>query len=372
MGAECSVERQITYNDYEKDRILSHTISDTLAISDVLNFKNYKEYENKLKVFKAKVGDLIKKISSLNDFIKLNNKGQMITRIKDSYFKNKSLWSIEKLYDMMVKVMHKINSVYNNSFCFPKFELEKVTYDLITRYLAYEACSEAEPDEEEGNFVVTRVIKRLNYFTDEFPFKLKNLEKIVKSEKVIAFGYDNCYRVTFYIRPYFNVPSVYSGGVDDSLSKWQFQKLDYILFIFFVIEFIIPSLKSNYGFSQEFNIFVDFNNKVIDLELINILLHYCGLMYPLLLNKLYITNYVKQESSINNVYVSQVGKEDKFGSVVFCEESFKMTILQKFPSNCVPIEYGGYARLDVNPTSKVFLIDELAEYILSNIIIREI
>jgi hypothetical protein len=371
MGTECSIEKQIDYTEIENDRLFAYSLQDTLNISDVLTFRNYKEYENKIKLFKNKVKESIKKVVVITEYKPKIYK--LITKLRNSNIKLQALQPLDRLYDTMLQVYHKINSIYTNSLLFPKDELGKVTYDLLARYLTYKDHLEMEYDEE-TSIVVNKIIKRVNFFSEDFPFKLNKIEQIAKTKRIFVFGYDSFSRLNFYLKPNFieSMPNNSdTGRSTKSLIRLTSNNSDYLLYIFFIIELFTPILKENLNFSEEVNIFIDFNHQSIDSELVIMILHYFSTMYPLILNKVCLTNYIIEDKNVHSAFIAQIQKEDCFNSVVFCEEIFKLKILNFSSSNCVPIEYGGYHYLDLSIVNSIQLIDELIEYILSLILIKD-
>ena len=103
------------------------------------------------------------------------------------------------------------------------------------------------------------------------------------------------------------------------------------------------------------------------------ILHYFSTMYPLILNKVCLTNYIIEDKNVHSVFITQIQKEDCFNSVMFCDEVFKLKILNFTSPNCVPIEYGGYHYLDLSTGNEngIQLVDELIEYILRLILIKD-
>ena len=99
-------------------------------------------------------------------------------------------------------------------------------------------------------------------------------------------------------------------------------------------------------------------------------------------------NKSTQESKQNKTGISlsfQMKEDNKFGPLVFCDTDFKLKILKFYNPNCVPFEYGGYHMLEeyngddkskdkkeLNDLDSLYFYDELAEYLLSNILIKEI
>lgn len=492
MGNECNT-KQTNISESEASRYEQFSLSDTKPISEVLIFKNHTEYESKMKHFKHKIIQQLNKIVSINEYKQKDKK--LRNFLNNSSIKYIKLQPLDKLYDTMLQIYQKINSVYSNTFCFPKTELEKVSYDLISRYMnlydlkvqyAYnhkeldrgndgkdgkneeenEKYKDFSCDDEvflkletminesrrfsnisskasinlsnklsksslnipkrsiirsihnEIDEIVSKIIKRLNFFSDEVPFKLNKIEKIIKLKKIFAFGYDNYNRINFYIRPNFTDTSIYDTSTNtntfnvnptdfpgfssnssknlnkkysidsytnnnnfgsfsnksfnNKLSSGGNVNFDYILFIFFIIEFFLPILKENFNFSQDVNVFIDFNYLTIDSELIIMILHYFSTMYPMLLNRVVITNYVIEDSNVHESFVKQIEKEDLLKVVLFTDETIKLRIVSYTSPNCVPVEYGGYYYLDFNSLDeRIRSVDELIEWILSSLLVKD-
>lgn len=208
-------------------------------------------------------------------------------------------------------VYQKIGLVFGNTINFPKQELSKINYNLIARYLSYEI----DEDDDTSN-ITQKVIKRINFFSEEFPFKLTKLEKIIQSKKIFVFGYDIYQRITFYIRPTHST-SFFQNADNSSLhnsaqnsynysysENYNLEYIDYMTFIFFTIEFVLPVLKEKYNFSDQINILLDFYNLDADTELIRFLMHYLNNYYPLILGKINIVNFefnnLKKNMSFRN------------------------------------------------------------------------
>lgn len=160
---------------------------------------------------------------------------------------------------------------------------------MISRYLAYEI-----DDEDDSGNITKKIIKRINFFSEEFPFKISKIEKIITSRKIYAFGYDIYKRITFYIKPYLN-------------GYFSLEKIDYIIYIFFIIENLIPTLKEKYSFSDQINIVIDFENNDADTELIRFLMYYFNCYYPMILGKFHVINFqletLKKNLSFKNELV---------------------------------------------------------------------
>lgn len=398
MGTQCSTENtNLTIKEMEKSYNLNIDYLNCNSIK-FFTFKSLKEYFTKMDFIKSKFDTICSKIEIYNDLSGIDSKNtkdieekqlkkKIVRRLKTGNNDKKSIYTIEKLYDVMSTIFHRINSVYGNSFGFPRQELGKINFDLISRYLSYEEDSTS--DDMENVNVSNKIIKRINFFTEDFPFKLSKLPFIISSKKIFSFGYDIDKRLTIYLRPYYEENNI-------EINKYKrksksIENMDYIVYILFLIEHIIPFLKEKYCFSDEISIIYDSNNKPVNIELIRMILYYINLFHPLVLLKIMIVNAkLVEESNLkdNQNFIkkikNQLREENKFSIVSLEDHGFKLDILKRYNPNCIPIEYGGYFNLNnfwmeipnsekLNPN----LIDkltaeELVEIILSLILIKEV
>jgi hypothetical protein len=204
---------------------------------------------------------------------------------------------LEKLFEVALLVYQKISSVFGNSLNFPKQELSKIDFNLIARYLAYEI----DEDDDSGN-ITKKIIKRINFFSEEFPFKINKLERIILSKKIFAFGYDIYNRITFYIRAYNN------KGYEDI----ELEKIDYIIYIFFIIENLLPLMKEKYNFSDQINIVLDFKKGEADAELISFIMYHMNNYYPLLLGRMHVVDFDFENLKKNIAFRNELGDIDFF------------------------------------------------------------
>lgn len=355
MGNDCSIDTQITMNELDKDVTQNDSIF-TDSKSDLktyLTIKCYKDYSSKLNI----ISNLIKdRLASYSKHIDLSfKKERLINRIPFSSQRFKSLVSLERLNDVMQTIYLRINSIYTNSYCYPRSELSKVSYELISNYISYEDFNETTEDVENKQ-IANKVIKRLNFFTEEFPSKLKIISRVLRSKKIYCYGYDCHYRLTFYIRPYYT----------DSIAKKVKKPLniDYVVFMFFIVEFFLPVLKEKYNFSQEFNIYIDFDNNAIDFDLVKIILYYFNTMYPLALNRICIDKYIDDKSF-------EGFAEDYFNSVMLCDNNFKAQIIRYFFPSCLPSKYGGVGNFDYKSIDNIESIEDFIEVFLKSVLLKE-
>lgn len=272
---------------------------------------------------------------------------------------------IEKLFEVALLVFQRISNVFGHSLNFPKQELSKIDFNLISRYLAYEV----EEEDDSGN-ITKKIIKRINFFSEEFPFKLGKLEKTIRSKKIFAFAYDIYRRVTFYIRP--NYIQNNKQNMTGNKSSTSLEKIDYIIYMFFIIEHLIPILKEKYNFSDQINIVLDFDNKDADTELIRFLMYYLNNYYPLILGKLHILNFNFENLKRNISFINELGDLDAFRNIIFHNQTYKFQLIKEYYPNCLPIEYGGYHDVEGYKIKNEFLLNDFIEYTLTMILIKKI
>lgn len=214
-------------------------------------------------------------------------------------------------------IYNKIGTIYGNSLSLPKQELAKINYNLISRYLAYEDIEDEEEDLDPKN-IIQKCIKRINFLSDEFPYKLKRIEYICRSKKIIVFGHDIYNRITFYIRPYFKGKETYvkniKGFYDDKneFYNYNLENIDYVIFVFFIVECFIGPLREKLNFSDQINFVLDFDNKDADSEFIRFLLHHINTYYPLTVAKMHIVNYELNNLKKNLPFRMDLVNIDKF------------------------------------------------------------
>jgi hypothetical protein len=214
---------------------------------------------------------------------------------------------MEKLYEIALLVFQKIGAVFGNTIHFPKQELFKINYNLIARYLSYET-----EEDDDTSIITQKIIKRINFFSEEFPFKLNKLERIITSNKIFVFGYDIYQRLTFYLKPFNDIQNT---SADDKImisNNTNLEKIDYIIYIFFIIEFVLPTLKEKYNFSDQINLLIDFNDSDADTELIRFIMHYFNSYYPLMLGRVNIVNFEFNNLKKNLAFRSELDVLDFF------------------------------------------------------------
>lgn len=363
MGVDCSIDRQITISNIEAEHekenlnLQFQSLSSKSEIKSFLSIRSYKEYTFIMNILTSFI------VEKLNFYLKLKpfstNQSRIIDRIPFLYYRYVSTVPIDKLNKIMQSIHIRINSIYTTTYCFPRYELSKISYDLISRYLSYE-----ESEDSEVKNITNKIIKRLNFFTEELPGKLKLIRRVLKSKRLYIFGYDCHYRTTFYLRPYY----------EDKRPIVKYKKpvsTDYVYFIFFIIEAFIPIFYEKFNFSKEINIYIDFEGKAIDSELIKIILHYFLTYYPLLLNRVCIDNYVLVDGNHDSHNENYILLDDPFGCVLFCDESFKNQVKKYFFPNCLPEQYGGFGIVDFKLLESIETVDDLVMYCFNQILIDE-
>ena len=217
-------------------------------------------------------------------------------------------------------VYQKIGTVFGNSLHFPKQELSKINYNLIARYLAYEV----DEDEDTTN-IIQKIIKRLNFFSEEFPFKLKKIDKIIQNNKIFVFGYDLYNRITFYIKPFSSFSNNNTNTTNMIGNDKEMEHIDYITYMFFIIECVLPTLREKCNFSDQINIVIDFSDADADTELIRFIMTYFNNYYPLLLGKIHIFNFEFNNLKKNFSFRNELDVLDFF-RVLFFNNFFRILL----------------------------------------------
>ena len=241
-----------------------------------------------------------------------------------------------------------------------KNEFSKISFPLLCKY----CCNEYNSNDELSE-ITDKIIKRINFFIDEFPFKLNFLFSIIKSKQIYVFAFDKYLHLNFYIEP--------SSSIH-KYKKYKISYIDYVTYIFFIIEHILPFLVQKFNFNQAINITIDFNKKVLDTELITFILSYFDRMYPHTLHIINLVNFQIDSLQNNITFISEIENIDFFRVLVFHNENYKKNLISTVNPNCLPINYGGYHSLNsyfkniINCNS----IEQFIQLTIENILINPV
>ena len=360
MGSDqCSTNQipQISRKEYlSKDENYQNQNKESFDINTFFSFKNYTEYFEMSLIFNRLLKEITSKVALINKFNppkKIHKDGNFY------YFEYLEELNNNKLFDVAMCVYQKIGNVYGTSQNFPKQELSKLTYGLIAKYRAYDYGTD-----DDLPIITEKIIKRINFFTEDFPFKLQNLKDIFFSKKIFVFGYDRDLRLNFYIEPNEKISDDKILGIQNNkelnedyfyfkkrkniLKKkliYNLKNSDYITYIFFIIEHILPLLIEKFHFSNLVNLIINFRGQDANTELINYILTSFNNFYPLGLCKVHIVNFQVDSLRKNRTFRNEIDNIDYFRNLVLHNESFQFNLVKQIDINLLPIEYGGYHSL---------------------------
>jgi hypothetical protein len=360
MGSDqCSTNQipQISRKEYlSKDENYQNQNKESFDINTFFSFKNYTEYFEMSLIFNRLLKEITSKVALINKFNppkKIHKDGNFY------YFEYLEELNNNKLFDVAMCVYQKIGNVYGSSQNYPKQELGKITFGLIAKYRSYDYGTE-----DDLPFITEKIIKRINFFSEEFLFKLKNLKDIFFSKKVFVFGYDRDLRLNFYIEPNEKISDDNIIGIQSNkelneeyflfkknrnLKKkkliYNLHHSDYITYIFFIIEHILPLLREKFHFSNLVNLIINFRGQDANTELINYILTSFNNYYPLGLCKVHIVNFQVDSLKKNRTFRKEIDNIDYFRNLVLHNESFQFNLIKEIDINLLPIEYGGYHSL---------------------------
>ena len=356
-------------------------------MKNCFNFKNYQQYFELISLFNEKLKESVTKIIYINKF-----KPPKISNIHSNFFYYEFLDDLNynKLFDVAMFVYQKIGNVYGSSQNYPKQELSKINFGLISKYRAYDYGND-----DELSIITEKIIKRINFFSEEFPFKLKNLKKIFLSKKIYVFAYDKNLRLNFYLEPnnidneneiidleknielkedYFYFKNVENNNENlnnfDNLNK-KYKKdvflmnSDYITYIFFIIVHVLPYLKERFKFSDLINLTINFGGQEANTELINYIMNSFNKYFPLGLGKVNIVNFRVDSLRKNITFRNEIDNIDYFRNLIFHNESYQFQLIKENYINCLPIEYGGYHSIE---NYKGLTIEEIENFKLDDFI----
>ncbi len=390
MGSDQCSNNKIPYisrKEYlSKDEKYQNENKESFNINTCFSFKSYTEYFEMTLIFNRLLKEIISKVTLINKFIppkKINKDGNFY------YYEYLEELNNNKLFDVAMCVYQKIGNVYGSSQNYPKQELSKLTFGLIAKYRAYDYGTD-----DDLPIITEKIIKRINFFSEDFPFKLKNLKDIFFSKKIFVFGYDRNLRLNFYIEPNEKISDDNILGIQNNkeLNEDYFyfkknkniikKKLiynlhhsDYITYIFFIIEHILPLLIEKFHFSNLVNLIINFRGQDANTELINYILTSFNNYYPLGLCKVHIVNFQVDSLRKNRTFRNEIDNIDYFRNLVLHNESFQFNLVKLIDINLLPIEYGGYHSLisfyDIQPNEiEGFKLEDFIFVILSMILIN--
>jgi hypothetical protein len=356
-------------------------------MKNCFNFKNYQQYFELISLFNEKLKETVTKIIYINKF-----KPPKISNIHSKFFYYEFLDDLNynKLFDVAMFVYQKIGNVYGSSQNYPKQELSKINFGLISKYRAYDYGND-----DELSIITEKIIKRINFFSEEFPFKLKNLKKIFLSKKIYVFAYDKNLRLNFYLEPNNieneNELNEFETNVELKEDYFYFKKIennnenlnnynnlnkkykkdiflmnsDYITYIFFIIVHVLPYLKEKFKFSDLINLTINFAGQEANTELINYIMNSFNKYFPLGLGKVNIVNFRVDSLRKNITFRNEIDNIDYFRNLIFHNESYQFQLIKENYINCLPIEYGGYHSIE---NYKGLTIEEIENFKLDDFI----
>jgi hypothetical protein len=371
----------------KSNELLNNSKYNKFDMKNCFNFKNYQQYFELISLFNDKLKETVTKIIYINKF-----KPPKIVDINSNFFYYEFLDDLNynKLFDVAMFVYQKIGIVYGSSQNYPKQELSKINFGLISKYRAYDYGND-----DELSVITEKIIKRINFFSEEFPFKLKNLKKIFLSKKIYVFAYDKNLRLNFYLEPkntedennviglekntelkedYFYFKDIINNNNNlnnfNNLNKKYKNDIflmnsDYITYIFFIIVHVLPYLKEKFKFSDLINLTINFGGQEANTELINYIMTSFNKYFPLGLGKVNIVNFRVDSLRKNITFRNEIDNIDYFRNLIFHNESYQFQLIKENYINCLPIEYGGYHSIE---NYKGLTIEEIENFKLDDFI----
>ena len=315
----------------------------------ILSFNSYSDYLRIMANFKT----IFIKYIPRNVNIEKNNK-RMIKQIENSYYKElPNNLTMEKIFSATIGFYHRINSIYGVSINYPKTELAKINFPLIVKYIT---CNF---DNEDITNISHFLIKRINFLSEEFPFKLDHMINTMKQKSCYVYGYDNQLNLNFFMSPF-------------NIENNEFYYIDYTIYITFIIEIVYPMLINNqFKLNDKFNIIINFGMKEPDTELISYLMNFLYKIYPLFLNNMHIVNYNKILFKRNLTFQENLSKIDVFKKIIFHNTTnYSLILSNSIKIDMLPKEFGGNAEVhnfDFDIEDENELYEEFAQYLALNI-----
>ena len=329
---------------------IKNTKKNYFSLKKYLTFKTYKNYSDLMLKFNDLFISKLPKNPFNNNNIKFQKKIFLFQQIKNSYFNNlDSDLNFQKLFTTAMTIYHRIGKIYGITQNYPDSILKKIDFPLLSKYLSYNYESEDEILE-----IVDKIIKRTNFLVEEFPFKLYNIITIINTNSCYVYGFDNELNLNIFIEPY-------QKGFNNNISF-----IDYLYYIVFIIENILPILKKNYFFNNKINILINFNSQEPNTELITFLMTKLNNIYPLILNKIHIINYDINLLKKNKSFQESLFKIDLFQQIYFHNKNHINLLIKKIDINQIPYSFNGKGEkyeINIDEEDKNFF-DNYLDYLI--------
>lgn len=115
--------------------------------------------------------------------------------------------------------------------------------------------------------------------------------------------------------------------------------------------------------------FVDFAATKFDLDMLKFMLNYFETHYPFSVFKVHVLNCDLKEIANSKNMKKELKLADPFGITTFWDKTYKREIVKMATLNCIPVEYGGYGRIEFKYVEEMNIWD-LMEYLMGNILIN--
>ena len=328
---------------------------------NTINFKNYSDYSVVMKKFE----DLFGKKLPKDKKIIFNNQKNLLLIINNSYFKNlnHNNISMPKLFNNAVNLYNRIKSIYGYSDNYPKAELSEISYPLIAQYLSQSSKNE---DELINTEVSNKIIKRINYLSEEFPFKLFDIIDLIIKKCCFLYGYDLEMNLNIYIN-------------QEILNKNKINFNRILVFIIFVERHILSVLINNrFYFDNKINVILNCDKKEPNTDLLTCLIIYLNNYYPFILKALHIINYDLEKVKKNFSFKENI-KNYKLSKLLLFHKNEEKVLTKYIKEKMIPKNYGGEAEIEeINFRENINdqedydfnFLSELAEYFIDSIFLK--
>ena len=292
-----------------------------------LNFKNYSDY---LKIIE-KFEEIFEKKLPKDQKIIFNNKKNLLYIINNSYFKNLNhkKFSMHQLFNNAINLYNRIEFVYGRTDNYPKEELSKISYPLIAQYLSQNSKNE---DELKNTEVSNKIIKRINYLTEEFPLKLNDIKDLIMKKCCFVYGYDLEMNLNIYIN-------------QEALNENKIHFNRILIFIIFIQEHILSVLiKNHFYFDKKINVILNCDKKEPNTDLLMFLIIYLDNYCPFILKALHVINYDFEKLKLNFSFKENI-KNYELSKLLFFHTNKEKVLMKYIKEKMIPKNFGGIAEI---------------------------
>ena len=224
--------------------------------------------------------------------------------------------------------------------------MEKYTYNEIRCFL--------QVTEFNAKQAAELIRHDIEWRNNNLPVRLRELEDILKSEKVYLYGADKHLNPCFYVKPNHEKGSYYPG---EDLELEDYER--YMIYVFEKLHDTISLL----GFSSQYVVLLDMNNGELRMDILDMIERLTCYHYPNKIAKIHIVRFDAAKLSFDHKRRLK-DKEFFADRVQLYDESYKTNLLRAFDPYELSALYGGFSKKPYD-LREIMKLKSVKKFILS-------